>query len=319
MSSESGAGVVLVNVDNFVRAESDRYFDSLLANVDVNTWEHQREPASVDDQRVVRLNRDTLYSTAVVDIGEGATLTLPPTGGRYQTAMIVNQDHYINRVADRPGTYELTVDEFDTAHVLVAARTLIDPADPDDAAAAHALQDGLRLRARSARPFTHPGHDRESMDRTRGLLLQLAADLHGFDGAFGSRQETDPVRHLIGTAAGWGGLPTRQAAYVGVEPRRPVGHYTLTVGEVPARAFWSVSVYNRDGYFEKNALGRYSVNSVTALRDPDGRVTIHFGGDASLPNQIPIMDGWNYTVRIYQPEPPVLDGSWSFPAARAAD
>jgi hypothetical protein len=97
-----------------------------------------------------------------------------------------------------------------------------------------------------------------------------------------------------------------------------VGHYTLTVGRVPARPFWSVSVYNRDGYFEKNDLGRYSVNSITASRDPDGQVTINFGGDPSLPNQIPIMDGRHYTIRIYQPEPGVLDGSWTFPTISAA-
>jgi hypothetical protein len=28
----------------------------------------------------------------------------------------------------------------------------------------------------------------------------------------------------------------------------------------------------------------------------------------------PVMNGWNYTVRLYQPEPELLDGSWTFPA-----
>ncbi len=181
---------VWVNVDNFVRAESDRYFDTLLVDVGVNEWRHQREPASVDDQRVVRLNRDTLYSSAIVDISASATLTLPESGGRYQTAMIVNQDHYINRVLDQPGTYELTVQEFDTPHVVAAVRTLVDPRDPDDLAAAHALQDQLRVQAPSADPFTHPVYDQVSMDRTRDLLLRLAADLRGFDRAFGSRSDT---------------------------------------------------------------------------------------------------------------------------------
>jgi hypothetical protein len=43
-------------------------------------------------------------------------------------------------------------------------------------------------------------------------------------------------------------------------------------------------------------------------------VTIHFGGDPDLPNQIPIMEGWNYTVRLYQPEPELLGGRWTYPA-----
>jgi hypothetical protein len=48
--------------------------------------------------------------------------------------------------------------------------------------------------------------------------------------------------------------------------------------------------------------------------NPDGTVTVNFGGDPGLPNQIPVMDGWNYTVRLYQPEPELPDGSWTFPA-----
>jgi hypothetical protein len=31
-------------------------------------------------------------------------------------------------------------------------------------------------------------------------------------------------------------------------------------------------------------------------------------------NCLPIMDGWNYTVRLYRPRAEILDGSWTFPA-----
>ena len=29
---------------------------------------------------------------------------------------------------------------------------------------------------------------------------------------------------------------------------------------------------------------------------------------------IPIMDGWNYVVRLYRPRAEILDGSWTFPS-----
>jgi len=64
-------------------------------------------------------------------------------------------------------------------------------------------------------------------------------------------------------------------------------------------------------------LGRYSVNSVTGTRNDDGTVTVHFGGDTDLPNQLPIMDGWNYLVRLYLPRPEILNGTWQFPAPEA--
>jgi hypothetical protein len=79
--------------------------------------------------------------------------------------------------------------------------------------------------------------------------------------------------------------------------------------------FWSVSVYNASGYFEPNDRGAYSVNNITAVRDQDGSVTIGFGGCGDgRPNCLPIMDGWNYTVRLYRPRAEILDGSWTFPA-----
>jgi hypothetical protein len=154
-----------------------------------------------------------------------------------------------------------------------------------------------------------------SLDGTRKALLELARGLRSFDHAFGTKEQVDPVRHLLGTAAGWGGLPDDEARYIGVEPGLPVGEYKLTVRDVPVDGFWSVSVYNADGYFEPNARNAYSVNNLTAERNKDGSVTIHFGGDDDRSNLLPIVDGWNYTVRLYRPRPEVLDGTWKFPEA----
>jgi hypothetical protein len=86
--------------------------------------------------------------------------------------------------------------------------------------------------------------------------------------------------------------------------------------DVPMDGFWSLSVYNRDGFFEKNELNAYSFNSVTAKRDVDGAARIQFGGcEASTVNCLPITDGWNYTVRLYRPQSAILDGTWKAPVA----
>jgi hypothetical protein len=308
----------LVNVDNFVRAESDRMF-AALARGGVNRLVHHRQPASIAEQTVIRQNRDTLYSSAVVDISTGATLTLPDAGDRYLSVMIVNNDHYINDVLHRPGEHELTVDRYDTDYVLVAARILVDPADAADLATVHRLQDEIGLTAGAARPFVPPDYDAASFDATRDALLTLARGLGAFDGAFGRKDAVDPITHLLGTAAGWGGLPEQEATYINVDPGFPPGEYELTVRDVPVDAFWSISVYNAAGYFEPNDRGAYSVNSITGTAAADGSITVHFGGCADdRSNCLPVMDGWNYTVRLYRPRPEVLDGSWTFPAAEPA-
>jgi len=87
--------------------------------------------------------------------------------------------------------------------------------------------------------------------------------------------------------------------------------------KVPVDGFWSITVYNAKGFFEKNAYDAYSVNNITAKKNMDGGVTIQFGGcDGKIANCLPITDGWNYTVRLYRPREDVLDGKWKFPEAQ---
>jgi hypothetical protein len=313
-------GSVPVNVDNFVRAESDRMFAAIQQQAGaVNRWRHNRAPTPVTQQTVIRMNRDTLYSAVVVDISAGAVITIPDAGRRYVSVMIVNQDHYVNRILHEPGEHDLTVEEFGTPHVTVAARVLADPADPGDIAAVNAVQDQFGLHARSARPFALPDYDRASLDATRAALLDLAKGIGGFDRAFGTRDEVDPVRHLIAAAAGWGGLPETEATYINVNPGLPPGQYQLTVRDVPVDGFWSISLYNTEGFFEPNDRDAYSVNNITAAPGQDGSVTVHFGGcDDGRPNCLPIMDGWNYLVRLYRPRAEILNRTWTFPAITPA-
>lgn len=309
-----------VNVDNFARAETSRMFAAIAGQAGgTGQWLHNRTPTPLDNQPVIRQNRDTLYSTVLVDASQGATLTIPDPGDRYLSVMVVTEDHFIPVVLHDPGEHLLQADDLGSRYVLLAARILVDPDDDADVAAVNALQDGFALEAASAEPYEPPEWDEASLTETRQALLTLARGIGGFAGAFGARDEVDPVHHLIGTAAGWGGLPTSEAFYVNVDPRLPVGEYALKVDDVPVDAFWSVTIYNADGYLE-DAGGLVSVNSVTAERDPDGTVTVNFGGpDDGRPNRLGLMEGWNYIVRLYRPRPEVVDGSWTFPRARPVD
>jgi hypothetical protein len=306
-----------VTVETFVRAESNRMMANLMAaSGGINRWHHNRAPTPLDQQTVVRMNRDTLYSFAVVDLADGAVVTMPDSGTRYASLVVVNQDHYINRVIHTPGAYDLTVAEYDTRYVLLAMRILADPADLGDVAATNVIQDGLAITAGSAEPLVLPDYDEESLNAVRDKLSELASTQSGTSGMFGKRDEVDPVRHRIGAAIGWGGLPEREAFYASVEPGLPVGEYRIVVPpDVPADAFWSIALYNAHGFFEESTEGGCSVNQLTSQKERDGSVVVHLGGCAdSRPNCLRLMDGWNYTVRLYQPRLEVRNGSWTFPA-----
>jgi len=310
-----------VHVDNFKRAESDHYFSKFTRDGVIGRFTHAREAAAIDKQDVIRMNRDTLYSSAVVDLDASpATVILPEAGKRYMAMQVINEDHYTITVAYSPGPYRFTKEQVGTRYVLFLVRTFFNPGDAADLKAVHSLQDGLKIEQIRSGSFEVPAWDMESLNKMREALNTVAAVNGGIDSRrmFGGKDEVDPVQHLLGTAAGWGGNPASAAYYSGIAPARNDGTtvYRLTVKDVPVDGFWSISVYNKDGFFEKNSRDAYSVNNVTARRDSDGSVTVQFGGseDPSI-NCLPITPGWNYLVRLYRPHPSVLDGSWKFPEA----
>jgi hypothetical protein len=319
-----GQTSVPVTVDNFIRAESDLYMGNAVKTGAFGKFEHNRTPTEIDRQMVIRMNRDTLYSSAVFDLDAGpVTITLPDAGKRFMSLQVISEDHYTPMVVYAPAEVTLTKDKIGTRYVLAAVRTLVDPANPDDLKQVAALQDAIKVSEQQKGKFEVPNWDQASQKRIRDALLVLAASTEGFKNAFGTKDQVDPIKHLLGTAAGWGGNPDKDAAYFSFAPAKNDGAtvYRLKVpGNVPVDGFWSISLYNAEGYFQKNDLNAYSVNNITARKGADGSVAVQFGGcDGKIENCLPIMKGWNYTVRLYRPRAEILDGSWKFPEAQAVN
>lgn len=309
-----------VTLDNFVRAESDHYFRQRESIGAFGKIAHNRDPVDIDKQPVVRANRDTLYSYGVFDLTRPVTITLPEQGRRYQSIRIINQDHYVVDDAAKPGVYELTKDKVGTRYVHINIRTLVNPDDPDDVRAAHALQDKVTFKQAAPGALDLPNWDLKSQAAVRKAVLGLAPYVPDSRRMFGTKGGVDPIRHLVGTAGGWGGGSETAVLFVNVYPKQNDGKtaYKLSVKDVPVDGFWSISVYNAEGYFEKNPRGGYSLNNLTSKPDKDGTFTIHFGGDPSQPNWLHTGKGWNYTVRMYLPRKQVIDGTWTFPEAEVA-
>jgi hypothetical protein len=309
----------VVTVQNFIRAESDGYAVKNSLGGQVGIMHHVRAPVGVDEQTVIRMNRDTLYSSAVLDLTTPATITLPEAGDRFRSMLIIDQDHYVKGVEYGAGEYTLTQEQIGTRYVHILMRHFIDANDPDDIAKAHALQDAIVITQESPGTLELPDWDAASRDAIRGLLNQLSAYQEPGVLAFGDKDEVDPVAHLIGTAAGWGANPPEDAFYAFATPPDNSGNtsYTLTLKDVPVDGFWSVIVYNKDGFFEA-PVEQTSFNSVTAKPEAEGSFVLRFGGDASQPNHMRIMDGWSYVLRLYRPRPEILNGTWKVPELVAA-
>ncbi len=312
--------LVQVTVENFVRAESDLYFANTVRQGGFGRFHHHREPMAIEAQTVIRANRDTLYSAAVFDLDAGpVTVKLPDPGTRLLSLEAFDEDEYVLEVAYGAGAHSYTRQKVGTRYLMLGVRILVNPDDPDDVKKVHTLQDSIWVDQAAPGRFEVPIWDAVSQRKVREALLALGTTLPDMRRAFGGRSEVDPVRHLIGAAMAWGGNPEKDALYLNVTPAQNDGRtvYWLSAKDVPVDGFWSVIVYDSNGFIPKNPRGVYSFNNINARKDKDGAVTIQFGGDPRrAQNCLPIVPNWNYMLRLYRPRRELLDGRWKFPPAQ---
>jgi hypothetical protein len=303
--------LVKVTADNYVRAETDYQVKTYVEGPNIfGKFVHSRKPYDVDNQVTVRANRDTLYSMAVFDLTSPVTIGLPDTKGRYQSLMLVNQDHSISAVYG-PKKVTLTRDKIGTRYVFLAIRTFMDPNDEADLKAAHKLLDQVLFKQTDVGKFEVPNWDKKGLENLRAAINVLGATMPDWSTFFGEKEKLDPIHHMRGTAVGWGGLPREAAIYSSFYPPKNDGEtaYILTLKDVPVDAFWSVTFYDAEGWMPINEYNAYAFNSVTAKKNADGSATIHFGGDPKQPNYYPLVKDWNYLVRMYQPRKEILEGT----------
>ena len=314
--------LVKVTADNYVRAESDVQMKGYAEAMDAfGKFAVNRKHYDVDNQVTVRGNRDTIYMFGTFDLTSPLTITMPDSGDRYMSLQLINQDHSMPASIYGSTKTTLTMENMGSRYILMGIRTFADPNDPADMKAAHALQDAVVVEQADIGKLEFPNWDKQGVETLRNALNVLNATMTDTFGYFGEKDKLDPIHHLLGTAFGWGGQPKEDAVYVNFVPEKNDGKtpYTLTVKDVPVDAFWSVIVYDSDSWIPKNTRGIYSYNDVTAKKAADGSITIHFGGDPKADNYLEIVEGWNYLVRLYQPGPEILDGSWTFPSPELAE
>jgi len=88
----------------------------------------------------------------------------------------------------------------------------------------------------------------------------------------------------------------------------------------PVDAFWSVTLYDPEGYQVANPLNRFAVSSWMPFKyDPDGSLTLYLQNESpgkdNEANWLPAPKGpFNLTMRLYAPKSEALIGKWNPPA-----
>jgi hypothetical protein len=92
----------------------------------------------------------------------------------------------------------------------------------------------------------------------------------------------------------------------------------------PARAFWSVTLYDPEGFQVANALNRFAVSSWMPFKyNADGSLDLYFQNDSpgkdKEANWLPAPKGeFNLTMRLYAPKSEALTGKWNPPPVTRA-
>jgi len=319
-------GLTHVTALNFVRAETNDimrsiFEDEMLPNgVGMNEFLHYRKKAD-SNLLIVRPNADTLYSVGLIDTAVGPVqITLPPVEDRYMSIICTDEEHYVEFYSRAPAVFRLQRETVESRYIFCIIRTALKRNDYELAAA---IQNRVTVKVSSQAAYTGSGqdlalphYDPVSLGENRHELRLLFNQLEDSRKMFGERIHTDDVAHLLGVAGGFGGLPENLAYYTNevVEVNDGTHEYVLHFRDVPVNAFWSVTVYNEDGHLLDSA--KVHMNSYQARPNADGSYTIHFSNDDSRINNIHIADKWNYCVRMYEPQQPIIDGNWNFPKAQ---
>jgi hypothetical protein len=148
---------------------------------------------------------------------------------------------------------------------------------------------------------------------------------------FGTDYGTRAVVALVGLGANLPADAVYPSAFVDGD-RQPLdgaNRYVIHFGkgqEPPVRAFWSITLYDRDSFFVANAAGRYAMSSwMPFVRNADGSLDLYVQAESPGKDReanwlpAPAAGPFNLTLRMYWPSeaaPSIVDGSWQPPAIR---
>lgn len=303
----------MVTPETYPTDETSRQILNRQSLVGVNKFAHNRVLTPTDNQPVVRMNRDTYYSFAVVDLAKGATVVMPEIPeGRYMSVQPVTEDHRIQKMMYGPGSFELSTHTGTHLYLIVRLDGTFSEAEAKE------IQDQMKINANSNNLFAAEPISKASFMKVESELKAKLPDIVKRDGNDGMKgMFTDPrdesakdftvEKYQVGAAGGWGGAQIIDNIYESSGNFSTDSCYQLTFEDPKNGAFWSVTVYDKNG-FMFNELANFSSN--TARKNSDGTYTVSFGCGENAPNNLSIdnpSNVFNIIVRHYRPSQRVIE------------
>ncbi|SDR84329.1 Protein of unknown function [Halopseudomonas sabulinigri] len=318
-----GQSDVPVTKHNFAFASLDVAMQREVNLGATNTFYHHRKPMELDKQPAVLMNRDTLYSFAVIDASHGATISVPEGDGRYFSVHVMQHDHVTDNVYYGAGDYVIDPETV-TNFLVVNIRTQVNPNDPEDIAKANAQQDQYKItfpNGYEPKPFVVIDWNEEQLKALTQEYVNLG-DTRGVSKTMGARGSITQDDINVGAAAATGLLPDQHAWYsfstykVSKETCYSA-QYSIPGMADPELGFYSMTIYGDDLYLkteEGSSLSNHEIQS-----DEGGNsFTLHFGtpdtcGENAKNLLIAPTDNWTLAFRVYMPDQSVQDNQYALP------
>ena len=283
---------IIVTQENFAQAYSNMRLGA-ISNMagGVNQFVTMPIPSSnPDEQFVVRMNRDTPYSGAVIDMSGGEVYITIPKTDKYVTIQVVDENHETQPMIYGDGRHKITA-KTDYAFVIVRAL------EGD-------IRENLIIEAGSGKPFKVKNWDMESFRAVENIGNIAFSNGYDQSKAYGNPESGQtPYMNYVGAAGGWGGAMVQDNVYQTSKYFPADGCYEVTFPDPKDKYFWSATVYNGNGRMF-NDIANIS-SEMNPVINKDGTITLHFGCDGK-PNNIPIVEGnttgkFNVLMRHYGP------------------
>ena len=176
-AKETAKGVV-ITTGNFIHADSARaYLKEIAIAGKVNTIRPLRVFANTDNQDVIRMNSDTLYTRVILDVKGGATVTTKAYDG-FQNIMVLDPNHSEIKTLMGAGTVKLDetmLTEGHHAYIVIRTGLLRNLPKKEAFAKAHKAQDNIAITYKSSEAFVPTiQYDFTTLDKVKyGILKEL--------------------------------------------------------------------------------------------------------------------------------------------------
>ncbi|MFZ3406358.1 DUF1214 domain-containing protein [Vibrio chagasii] len=292
----------------FITGEVNAFFNHFIKLNGINNFHHWDGLTKADDHFVVSPNQDTVYSLVIVNTTQDFTLELPDTGDRFMATHVMDGNHSTPFYLYGGGTHKFKSTDFETDFAMLGFRIGTDGSDEDAKYIREHIQNKMKLHGAATNDVV-PMPDLETLVKVRTALITEYDKLSNTSGVMTDSvaSQTDWEKFTYVSAGALVLSPDHTAMYhpYALEGVKGGDCYEATYPAVPAKEFFSITVYGQDKYLMTNDDNIVS-SQQGVITNKDGSFDVVFGDYACkqegknfiyTPN-----DNWAFLMRAYRPD-----------------